>query len=65
MGELASTRYLHRIEDMHLARPLTSSAAVSERSFDEFAPLLESRSVLVPAQFRNNAAIVGAELVAV
>jgi len=35
------------------------------KDFDEFAPMLESRPVLVPAQLRNNAGIVGAAMVAV
>ncbi len=54
-------RYLHRIEDMVSPDLIIIGGGIS-KNFDEFAPLISTRTTMVPATLRNHAGIVGAAM---
>lgn len=56
-------RYLHHLERLFTPDRFVIGGGVS-RKFDKFAPMLDVRAEVVPAELRNQAGIVGAALVA-
>lgn len=54
--------YLQYVETVLTPNMIIVGGGISKR-FDEFAPFLDTRAVVVPARLRNNAGIVGAAMI--